>query len=191
MKPGDEEALLAGLRVLREKSAGEGPPASLETALLTEFRRRRVRKESGLARQPLIWLGLAAAAVMIVVAVSSRPQPQPAIAVHAPIAPPVPAAAAEEPAPEVRPPVRQAKRAARRQKQLSAPVQEVATEFLPVPYAPVFTAEDRGQLVRVRLPRESMRSFGLPVNQDRIVQTVQADVLVGEDGIARAIRFVQ
>ena len=60
-----------------------------------------------------------------------------------------------------------------------------------MPYAPVFTSEDRGQVVRVRLPRESMRSFGLPVNQDRIVQTVKADVLVGEDGIARAIRFVQ
>jgi len=60
-----------------------------------------------------------------------------------------------------------------------------------MPYAPRFTAEDRGQLVRVRLPRESMRSFGLPVNQDRMVQSVTADVLIGEDGIARAIRFVQ
>jgi hypothetical protein len=36
-----------------------------------------------------------------------------------------------------------------------------------------------------------MRSFGLPVNEDRIVNAVKADVLIGEDGIARAIRFVQ
>jgi len=69
--------------------------------------------------------------------------------------------------------------------------QEVATEFMPMPFAPKFTAEDRGQVVRVRLPRESMQTFGLPVNQDRIFNSVKADVLIGEDGVARAIRFVQ
>jgi hypothetical protein len=35
-----------------------------------------------------------------------------------------------------------------------------------------------------------MRSFGLPVNEDRLDPAVKADVLIGEDGIARAIRFV-
>jgi hypothetical protein len=51
--------------------------------------------------------------------------------------------------------------------------------------------QDGGQLVRVELPRSAMASFGLPVNLDRANERVKADVLVGSDGQARAIRFVQ
>jgi len=36
-----------------------------------------------------------------------------------------------------------------------------------------------------------MASFGLPVNQERAESRVKADVLIGEDGLARAIRFVR
>jgi hypothetical protein len=34
-------------------------------------------------------------------------------------------------------------------------------------------------------------SFGLPVNAERAAEPVTADVVVGVDGVARAIRFVQ
>jgi hypothetical protein len=50
---------------------------------------------------------------------------------------------------------------------------------------------DRGYLVRVELPRTALRKFGLPMNEDRAAERVMADVLMGEDGLARAIRFVQ
>jgi hypothetical protein len=36
-----------------------------------------------------------------------------------------------------------------------------------------------------------MLSMGLPVNMDRYSERVKADVLLGADGLARAIRFVQ
>lgn len=197
MKATDEEALMAGLRALREKAAVDGPPESLEAALLTEFRRRQLRNEPKLRRNPFLWWGLATAAMAVLVAfgVASRPpvqvvQVQPAAVQPAAVQP----TTVQRP-PEsvvIPPPVRQEKRRASRPHRKPALLaQEVATEYLPMPDAPRFTAEDRGQLVRIRLPRESMRSFGLPVNQDRIVQTVKADVLIGEDGIARAIRFVQ
>lgn len=187
MKPGDEEALLAGLRALREKTAGERPPASVETALVGEFRRR----QPAARRAPWLWFGLAAAAAVVLIAVAlTARQPEPVVVVKAPASPkPVEAAVEHVAAPPA--PLRQVRRTVRRPQPRPAPVQEVATEFMAMPYAPSFTHEDRGQLVRVRLPRESMRSFGLPVNQDRMIQTVKADVLVGEDGIARAIRFVQ
>ena len=68
---------------------------------------------------------------------------------------------------------------------------EVATSFLPVGYASPMAFQDGGQLVRVELPRSAMASFGLPVNLDRANERVKADVLVGSDGQARAIRFVQ
>lgn len=49
---------------------------------------------------------------------------------------------------------------------------------------------EAGQLVRISLPRSAMRVAGLPVREDELDGRVQADVLVGEDGVARAIRFV-
>jgi hypothetical protein len=68
---------------------------------------------------------------------------------------------------------------------------EVATQFMPLGYVNPLNLQDGGQLVRVELPRSAMVSFGLPVNMDRYGERVKADVLVGADGLARAIRFVQ
>jgi len=45
--------------------------------------------------------------------------------------------------------------------------------------------------VRVELPRSALANFGLPVNMDRYNEKVKADVLVGVDGLAHAIRFIQ
>jgi hypothetical protein len=36
-----------------------------------------------------------------------------------------------------------------------------------------------------------MANFGFPVNMDRYNERVKADVLLGVDGVAHAIRFVQ
>ena len=68
---------------------------------------------------------------------------------------------------------------------------EVATHFMPLGYADPINLQDGGQLVRVELPRSAMWSMGLPVNIDRYGERVKADVLLGPDGLARAIRFVQ
>lgn len=68
---------------------------------------------------------------------------------------------------------------------------EVATHFMPLGYAGPINLQDGGQLVRVELPRSAMWSMGLPVNMDRYGERVKADVLLGADGLARAIRFVQ
>ncbi len=68
---------------------------------------------------------------------------------------------------------------------------EIATHFMPLGYAGPINPQDGGQLVRVELPRSAMLSMGLPVNMDRYGERVKADVLLGPDGLARAIRFVQ
>jgi hypothetical protein len=68
---------------------------------------------------------------------------------------------------------------------------EVATRFVPLDYAGPINLQDGGQLVRVELPRSAMLNLGLPVNMDRYSERVKADVFVGADGLARAIRFVQ
>jgi hypothetical protein len=73
----------------------------------------------------------------------------------------------------------------------NAAASEVATQFMPLNYNGPINLQDGGQLVRVELPRSAMLSLGVPVNMDRYNERVKADVFVGADGLARAIRFVQ
>ncbi len=68
---------------------------------------------------------------------------------------------------------------------------ELATDFLPLVGVNNFAAQDGGQLVRVELPRSVLLAFGLPMNIERADEPVKADVFVGQDGLARAIRFVR
>jgi len=74
--------------------------------------------------------------------------------------------------------------------QSSRPV-EAMTDFYPIGYVNTLNLQEGGQLLRVELPRTAVARFGLPVNMDRANQRVKADVLVGSDGLAQAIRFVQ
>jgi hypothetical protein len=73
----------------------------------------------------------------------------------------------------------------------NTPTTEVTTDFVALGYGSAMDLQDGGQLVRVELPRSALARFGLPVNMDRADERVKADVLVGADGLARAIRFVK
>lgn len=68
---------------------------------------------------------------------------------------------------------------------------EMTTDFLPLTYAAGVEPLDRGHVVRVELPRSALTTMGLPMNAERAGERIEADVLLGEDGIARAIRFVR
>jgi hypothetical protein len=69
---------------------------------------------------------------------------------------------------------------------------EVATAFFPLPYSGVPFTD--GRLVRLEVPGTALVSFGLAspeVADEFTSRRVLADVLVGEDGLARAVRFVR
>lgn len=67
---------------------------------------------------------------------------------------------------------------------------ESVTDFVPLVAngAPPLAS---GQLVRVKLSRSALNALGLPLNLSRAGEAVQADVLLGDDGLARAIRLVR
>jgi hypothetical protein len=67
---------------------------------------------------------------------------------------------------------------------------EIATDFFPLMNRGAGQL-DSGQIVRVELPRSALMSFGLPMNMDRAGERIKADVVFGNDGLARAIRFVR
>lgn len=130
-------------------------------------------------------IGVAAAAMLA--AIFMYPSPH----VPAPRPPQPPQIAVAEPAPvvlETKPepqplPVKHPKRVAPKE-----PPREVVTDFFPLMDVP--PPFERGQLLRVVVPVATMRTVGLPVNPDRLSDRIQADVLIGDEGMARAIRFV-
>jgi hypothetical protein len=68
---------------------------------------------------------------------------------------------------------------------------EIATDFLPLTYGSNLSQLDDGQVIRVELSRSVLQSFGFPINAERAGERVKADVLLGHDGVARAIRFIR
>lgn len=67
---------------------------------------------------------------------------------------------------------------------------EVATRFYPLVEEGEMAPLESGWIVRVEAPASTLISLGLPIAAENINRTVQADLLLGQDGLARAIRFL-
>lgn len=50
---------------------------------------------------------------------------------------------------------------------------------------------DYGEILRVRMQRGALESFGLPVNEERAGDWIQVDLLVGDDGSPQAVRLLR
>lgn len=88
-------------------------------------------------------------------------------------------------------PLRPKTRRVKNSKPVEAVAQNNTKEFLPLTYLAPATAMDTGTVVRVQLSRSALVSLGLPVNIEGSNDSVKAEVLLGDDGVARAIRLVQ
>jgi hypothetical protein len=67
--------------------------------------------------------------------------------------------------------------------------QPLYTDFFPLSGV-ALDRHEAAQVIRIRLRRGEMRRFGLPVSEALERAPVEADVVIGQDGVARAIRFV-
>ena len=70
------------------------------------------------------------------------------------------------------------------------PETAAADGFIALPNAAQLTPDEEVDMVRVELPRSSMIALGYPVRADQASENVEADVVLGADGLARAVRFV-
>ena len=69
---------------------------------------------------------------------------------------------------------------------------EMVTAFFPLPYSTV--PMSGGRIVRLEVARETVLAFGVDTTETTggaAAHTVLADVIVGDDGLARAVRFVR
>jgi len=97
----------------------------------------------------------------------------------------------QEPASVVKAMPVQTKRTSNRRLKSNYQNSEVATDFLPLTFVADSAAQESGHVVRVRVPRSALIAFGVPMNVERAGEFIMADVMIGDDGLARAIRFVQ
>lgn len=172
-----DEEVLAALKALAAADAGQEAPPEVEQRLQFAFRRRH--------RRPMWkWAIAAAAAVVAAAAIAAalyRPQrPEPLRVI---IDPPKVVQPVREMEATPQPLRKVARNSPRRERR------EVVTDFFPL--MDVAPPLDRAELVRVSLPASAMRTVGLPVREDHLSDRVQADVLVSEEGLATAIRFVK
>ncbi|HZS07887.1 MAG TPA: hypothetical protein VFD58_23845 [Blastocatellia bacterium] len=68
---------------------------------------------------------------------------------------------------------------------------EVVTQFFPLREGEDPASLESVRLVRVELPGSALVEVGFPVDRETASEPVKADVLLGQDGLARAIRFVR
>ena len=67
-------------------------------------------------------------------------------------------------------------------------VEETKTDFIALSYA---ADTESGQIVRVKVPSSMMVSLGVATNVEKESKMVNAEVVIGDDGLARAIRFIR
>lgn len=190
----NERMLSAGLAAMAREPGVPSP--EVRSALMAEFRRER--KVVPIRRPVMKWVAIAAVAAAVVIAMvmakgrtKESPAPPPVQVVKAPG--PVPVIAPQVQAPvqaRVRPVLHP------RRRPVAPPVQvddapEVATDFFEIPYVEPLRPEQRADVFRMQVPRASMAAFGLPVTGGRLDSRVTADVLMGEDGVVRAVRFIR
>jgi len=177
------------LRAVAEADASAEASPEIEVRLRKKFRsqrRKRAWRGAGLWALKALLAPAAAATVLLFIFVNRKPVPAPVN--------PVPRNTAAAPWLEQAPPPQPAGPTTSVQMPQSGAArppqpEEIVTDFFPLmDPAPPF---ERGKILRVELPASAMGMVGLPVHEEHLADSVQADVLVGEEGLPRAIRFVK
>ncbi|MGE5206258.1 MAG: hypothetical protein ACM3PW_11615, partial [Chlamydiota bacterium] len=192
------------LRALAREDEKLEAPAQVQASLLAAFRQR--------ARRPArVWKGLSWAAVAAAVVVASwlvvverpwrrsgsvpRTQVQATSSVPKPEVPAAITGSIGAPkAASTKSAVEMGERRARPRRSrptASHTPAETAGEFIALSYGDSSYPLGDGMVVRVELPRSAPAMMGLPLSGGDTAGTVTADVVLGQDGVARAIRFVQ
>lgn len=177
-----ERKLTRALGALAD-SAGDAP-AYLEQELLKQLRVVPMRPRKA---QAWVWAGMAAAAAFAFFVMSSTLPTAPK--------PPAPVAGTSAAGAHLRPEVSpqlakvEVRRRARRPEPATADTKpDEFSRFVPLPNEPEIGLEEQAGMVRIQMPREDLRLMGFAVDDRFADELIQADVLVGMDGTARAIR---
>jgi hypothetical protein len=167
----DHARLCAGLRTLAADLRRAEAPKRVELGLVAAFRsQHRLARRAGRPQWWIPALSWAAAACVLTVAALFLLRPHQPLPAH-----------------------RGTPRAVESASIADAPdpyTAEGDDGFIALPNARGLDPNDEVNIVRVEVPRSAMLEAGLAVSEDRVSELVEADVVLGPDGLARAIRFV-
>jgi hypothetical protein len=155
---------------------------NIETALLKEFDRkwgRGFRPAAGLPPGVYLTAILAlAAGLLLVIWPKSKPaqQPKPEV-VHAIVPTPAPVIAVAV----------QAKPRSRRKRIKPT---DTEPEFLRIPYTAPLAPYERAEIVRVEMPLAALWAAGFHIANSDAAARAQAELVIGEDGMAHALRLI-
>ena len=215
-----ERQLTRALKAVADSTPASSRAAAIEEQLLAAFAARpattslRAQASRPIFAAPAAWRGLAAAAVlMLAVAVwqgtarwrvaedvrppSTQAAASPAVSTPAALPAGTPApdrAGAPIRVPAERTPSPGAPRSARARRtpgpRAVPATDDEVLQFVTLPTAIGLPALESGRIVRVDVPTAMLAAYGFEVAPDSRSGMVEADVLVGQDGQPRAIRFV-
>jgi hypothetical protein len=208
----EEHILMAGVRAVAAQIALQEAPAHLEVALLNAFREQQAAAvDISLPRKKHLcsnWQqkAIAAGILLLISAVATlwlqqgwaKQQPEQQATLPAPAFTPEPEAPSLLPTTGVvEQQVAHYEASPRSQKRLRHKAEnrlseiETVTEFFPLSERDDLESLESGQIVRVELSGSALLAAGLPVDAAMVNEPVKADVILGHDGQALAIRFVR
>jgi hypothetical protein len=170
--------LSAAMGALAKRTTDVSAPFSVEQAILAEL-----NVVNAQARRRWIYAGVGvalAASVVMALWLGSAPAPQ---KIEARVTPAPQAAVLEASAPVAAPVKRIRKRRVK-------PAPKPEAPFIAIPYTPPLDPRERVDVVRMDMPVAALIAAGLPVGTADPASHVRTDVLVGQDGRARAVRLV-
>jgi hypothetical protein len=206
----EERALIDGVRAVVQELGQERPSARLEASLMTAFREEVTATNSPVITpfriktrrwRPFV-LQAAAAVVLITISATAvfwlrsgllndtyEAGVMPAMTIDPLTAGTfAPDGVPEmEDAPKISAPRRRAHNRPVRQYEKAT---EQVTDYYPLSDGVDLNSLEAVQVVRIELPASALRQYGLPGGANMGSQAVTADVVLGYDGLARAIRFV-
>jgi len=162
--------LTAGLRRLAGTFGSVNAPSRVEARLRAAFRAQYgvpARAEATRWRSPLAWAMACSVVVLAGLSISLTRQPEP------PLGRPAAAEFSSETS-----------------EAYTVDAGLLADGFIPLPNGEGVDANESFNLVRVEVPRSAMMTVGIPVSADQAWEPVEADVVLGSDGLARAVRFL-
>jgi hypothetical protein len=209
-----EQALAYGVRAVIAEIAHDGPSLQVENALLAAFNAHFAQRASTtfsatlLPKRPRSFFSLAFAFAILLILISipsafwlrshSLTHVREVISQYS-SSESVPSKSADPGAGvETRPGAGNSRRQKNKrplvvnhQNVIKSNAPEEVTEFLPLADGEDLTSLEAAQVVRVELPVSALMDLGLRVGPEISAGQVKADILVGHDGSARAIRFIR
>jgi hypothetical protein len=187
-------ALRESLRALAEAERGVEVSPRVEASLMALWDAEHSAAHAGYRRRPVVWAAAAAAAAGVVLTIawspgghgrpSNQQSPPAMVQRDTTLHPPAATHAAVDPAPE--PNLMHIERRSRTP--MPATPVERPRETVMLVGGPLLSNE-RLQIVRMRVDRDTLTSMGLRSVSSPDATMVDIEMLVGEDGVARALRL--